>query len=99
VTNRRGLIGVALVGTVCWIAYWVWHYTTTCNLIPMGGNKAITCRWDSTEAGGMTVVSRTAPALTVLWDMAARTIGIPACVIVVGIAAWWVIGKFRSRAS
>lgn len=98
-TRRKVLIRVWLAGSVCWIAYWIWHYTTTCNLIAMRDGKAITCRWDSTEAGGMTVVSRTAPALTVLWDMAARTIGIPACVFVVGVAVLWVIEKLRSRTS
>jgi hypothetical protein len=97
VSHRRTWLWLAIAGSACWIAGWVWHYATTCAFIGMGGSRAITCRWESATPGGMTVVSKTAPALSVLWDMAARTIGIPACVIVVGLAVWLVIEQFRRR--
>lgn len=96
--NRRTLLRVWIVGSACWVAWWVWHYATTCSLIGMAGRRAIACRWETATAGGTSVVSRTAPALPVLWDMAARTIGVPACVIVVGLAVWWVIERFGRRA-
>ena len=98
VTWRRKLLWIGIVCGACWIAWWTWHYATTCSLIGMSGSRAITCRWESTTAGGMTVVSQTAPALRVLWDMAARAIGIPACVFVAGAAACWVVERLRNPA-
>jgi hypothetical protein len=95
VTCRRALLSVGIAGSACWIAWWTWHYATACNLVTMGGGKAIACRWETADAGGMAVATRTAPALTVLWDMAGRTIGIPACVIVAGVAVWWAVERFR----
>ena len=95
---RRNLLRVANVGSACWVAWWVWHYATTCSLIGMSGSKAITCRWETAAANGVTVVSRTAPALPVLWDMAVRTIGVPACVIVAATAVWWVIQRLNRPA-
>jgi hypothetical protein len=64
----------------------------------MSGGRAITCRWETAEPGGISVATRTAPALTVLWDMAARTIGIPACAIVAVLAVYWAIERFRRLA-
>jgi hypothetical protein len=64
----------------------------------MSGGHAISCRWETAEADGVAVATRTAPALTVLWDMAARTFGVPACVIVVALAVYWVIERFRAQA-
>ena len=96
--HRRSLLRVWIAGSVCWIAFWIWHYTTTCNLVRMSGGHAISCRWETSEAGGMAVATRTAPALPVLWDMIARTFGIPAGVIVAGLAIFWVIERFRSQA-
>jgi hypothetical protein len=95
---RRPLIRLGIVGTACWVAFWVWHYATTCSLVSMAGGRAITCRWETAEAGGVAVATRTAPALTVLWDMAARTIGIPGCIIVAALAVYWVTERFRRAA-
>ena len=96
-TYRRILLTVAVVGSACWIAWWIWHYATTCSLVAMDRGKAITCHWESVEPGGTAVVSRTAPALPVLWDMAAHTIGIPGCVIIAGAALCWAIDRLRGR--
>ena len=90
----RRLLLVWSAGSVCWIGYWIWHFTSTCSLLRMGGSRAITCRWESAEPGGMAVMARTAPALPVLWDMASRTVGIPACVLLVGLAVHWAIERF-----
>ena len=95
---RRSLLRVGIGGTLCWIAFWIWHYATTCSLVGMSGGHAISCRWETAEPGGMAVATRTAPALGVLWDMAARTIGIPGCVAVAGLAVYWVMQRFRSPA-
>jgi hypothetical protein len=97
VNYRRSLLRVWIAGSVCWIAYWIWHYTTTCNLVGMSGGHAISCRWETAEAGGMAVATRTAPALPVLQDMIAKTFGIPACAIVVGLAVYWMMERFRGR--
>jgi hypothetical protein len=97
VNRRRSWLGLVVVACVAWIAGWAWHYATTCSLIGMSGHRAITCRWETTGAGGVSVVSRTAPALPVLWDMVARTIGVPAGVIIVGLAVYWVIESLRRR--
>jgi hypothetical protein len=98
VNYRRTLLWVWIVGSACWIAWWIWHYTTTCSLDRMSAGRAITCHWESAEPSGVAVVGRTAPALTVLWDMAAMTIGVPACVIIAGLALYWLIERFRGRA-
>lgn len=95
---RRIWLTVSITGSVCWIAWWVWHYATTCSLMRMSGGHAITCRWQVMDAGGLAVATRTAPALSVMQDMAVRTLGIPACVIIAGIAAYWLIERFRRRA-
>jgi len=89
---------VWIAGSVCWIAFWIWHYTTTCTVVSMSGGRAITCRWETADSGGMAVATRTAPALPVLWDMAVRTIGIPACAIGAGIAVCWVVERLRRQA-
>ena len=96
--RRKGLLRLGVVATACWIAFWTWHYATTCSLVRMGGGRAITCRWETAEPGGIAVATRTAPALSVLWDMAARTIGIPACAIVAALAVYWVVERFRHLA-
>ncbi len=96
--HRRSLFRIAAIATVCWVAWWVWHYTTTCSLVRMSSGHAISCRWETSEAGGVAVASRTAPALSVLWDMAARTIGIPALVVVALLAVYWLRELIRWRA-
>jgi hypothetical protein len=95
---RRSLLRVWIAGSACWIAYWIWHYATTCRLVTMSGGHAISCRWETTEAGGVAVASRTGPALAVLWDMLARVFGIPACAVVAGLAVYWAIERFRRQA-
>lgn len=94
---RRSLLWLWIVGSAGWIAWWIWHYTTTCNLGRIGDGRAITCRWSTLEAGGISVATRTAPALTVLSDMAARTIGIPAYALIAGVALCWAIGRVRRQ--
>ena len=98
VTYRRILLTVAITGSACWIGWFVWHYATTCTLMRMGGSHAITCRWETVDASGPAVASRTAPAMMVLWDMAARTFGIPAGAIIAGFAAYWLIERLRRLA-
>jgi hypothetical protein len=98
VTWRRTLLRVGLLGSACWIAWWVWHYATTCDLVGMHGARAIACRWESTTADGAAVMTRTAPALSVLGEMAVRTIGVPALVIVAAVVACWVIERFSGLA-
>jgi UDP-N-acetylmuramyl pentapeptide phosphotransferase/UDP-N-acetylglucosamine-1-phosphate transferase len=86
-----------VAGSICWVGYWIWHYTTTCSLIKMSNGRAITCRWETAETGGTAVVSQTAPAFSVLRDMAAHAIGVPLCLLVGAIAVSWVLDRFRAR--
>jgi hypothetical protein len=98
VNQRSVLLRVWLGGSLCWVAYWIWHYLHTCTLEKMSNGHAIACRWETAEAGGVAVISRTAPALAVLWDMVARTFGIPACAFVAGLVLYWMFERFRRRA-
>jgi hypothetical protein len=95
---RRSLLRVWVAGSLCWIGYWIWHYTSTCSLVTMGGRHAITCRWETAEASGMAVATQTAPALPVLQNMIAMTLGVPGCTIVAGLVFYWVIERFRHQA-
>ena len=97
VNYRRSLLRVWIAGSACWVAYWIWHYTTTCSFVTLSGAHAIFCHWETAVAGGVSVTTRTAPALAVLWEMTVRTFGIPACVIVAGLAVYWVIDRFRNQ--
>jgi hypothetical protein len=94
---RRRLIIAAIAGSACWIGYWVWYYSSTCSLITMSGGRAITCRWESAEPGGTTLVSQTAPALPVFWTMVSKTVGVPALVVVAGAVVLVLIERFRGR--
>ena len=94
---RSALLKLWIVASIGWIGWWTWHYTTSCDLIKMAAGHAITCRWEAAEPGGLAVVSQTEPALTVVWNMAARTIGIPAIVILVAIVVFLAFDRFRGR--
>jgi hypothetical protein len=90
-----------ILGSVCWIAYWGWHYGSACRLDRMGGlsggARAITCHWTRSGEGGVTVVGQTASMGTMLRDMAITTFGLPVWAIVGGVVVYWAVLAVQRR--
>ncbi len=97
----RRLLIAWILGSGCWIAYWLWHYGTNCTLDKMGGapggSRAITCHYTRMGEGGWTVVGQTASMSTMLRDMAITTLGTPVWAIAAGLVVYWAIIAFQRR--
>jgi hypothetical protein len=89
-------------GSVCWIAYWVWHYGENCTIGTIGDPsnpiRSVTCHWTQMSDGGPTVVGQTAPLRVMAREMAVTGLGPPGWALLAGVVLYCAVLVLQRRA-
>jgi hypothetical protein len=84
---RRGFIRAWTIGSLCWIAYWIWRSDLPCLL---GAYSAPWCASDNPFAD--------IPLMPhVYFNWALLILGVPILALLLGFGVSWVLSGFRPR--